>query len=283
MKYFSLLESCLDPKYQLICQPASDNYDCGDTAQREGMFAFAAYLLHKLGKMDNNEYEFCKERYAKVISLLNDPNHLGLIRRYPDTTYWGGFSDRLSRDQSTPNVIAMGLLNGSDLKRFFFAHLKYRALLFLTNTRANAAMPPGYPGYNAAAYAWKLPDITVLSFHGLYIRAANAWLLYPLLWLTDLEILVNAIIKVISYGQTPSNNDDLSQLMCQYQSEICMPTLWSKMAKWIYNKFRPYPAQAGNATNPAQAAMNAYFNGDNPGPRLDMVYQEINSYFYGRW
>lgn len=276
MKYFPIVEPSLEPQFKMLAQLLT--HDPGDTAQREGMFAIALHILKKLDKIDADEFNFCVDRYIKNIGLLNDPNHPGLIRRYPDPAYWGGQSDRLSRDQSVSNVIAMGFLDRGLLKNFFLAHLKYRALLFLTNTRANWAWPPGDPRYSAAAYKWKLPDLTVLSFHGLYIRGFNAWLLYPLLWLTDLEILVNAIIKVVSYSQMPTNNDDLSHLLTQYQSELVMPTLWSKMAKWIY-RLRKYPANSGQADNPAQATMNAYFDSADPGPALNEVYREINAFF----
>lgn len=275
MKYFSLINPSLESKFKMIAQPDGDP---GDTAQREGMFAFAAHILHKLGKMDQAEYDFCKDRYVKVISLLNDPNHNGLIRRYPDPTYWGGLSDRLSRDQSVPNVIAMGFLSRDKLKDFFFAHLKYRALLFLTNTRNNWAWPPGDARYNANDYKWKLPDLTLGSFHAMYIRSFNCKWLYPLLYILDLDLLGSAIIKVAFYAKDATNNDDLNHLMVQYQADLVMPTLWSKIAKWVYKK-RAYPTNSGNATNVAQATMNAYFRGNNPGPALEQVYQEINEYF----
>lgn len=279
MKYFDLIKPSIDAN-GVITQGVNDGFDGGDTAQREGMFAFGAYILHKLGKMDDAEYQFCTDRYAKIVSLLNDPNHSGLLRRYPNLPFWGAYSDRLSRDQATSNVPAMGFLHRSALKSFIWAHLKYRGLLFLTNTRVNGS----YPG--DANYAWKLPDVTVMSFHGMYVRAFKAWPLYPLLWLTDLEILVNSIIKVVSYANNPYNNDDLSHLMVLYQSELSMPTLWSKMAKWIY-RLRKYPAGHGDAKNPAQATMNAYFEYNSnevaewQGPALNLVYQEINDHFFG--
>lgn len=227
--------------------------------------------------MNYEEYRFIKERYAKVLSLLNDPNHPGFIRRYPDPAYWGGLSDRLSRDQSIANVIGMGVLDRDHLKKFFIAHLKYRALLFTTNTRKNWAWPPGDSRYNAQDYKWKLPDLTLGSFHAAYIRAFNARWAYPLLLILDLDLLGGAIAKLF-YAKDPSANDDLNHLLTQYQSQLVMPTPWSKLAHWVYSH-RKFPNNAGDAKNPAQACMNAYFNGNNPGPRLDLVYQEINDYF----
>lgn len=282
MKYFPIVEPWLEPKFQLIAQSPPD-YDPGDTAQREGMFMFGAFLLFNLELMDHTEFFFVQERYEKILDLLNDPNHPGFIRRYPDPSYWGGLSDRLSRDQCVPNVVAMGYCSteaarnpSTHLWSFFKAHLK-RALLFTTNTRNNWAWPPGDPRYNADDYRWKLPDITFGSFHALYIRAfRNKWL-YPLLLILDLDLLGSSILK--AFIKDPTQNDDLNHLMCQYQAEVSMPTPWSKLAKWIYKKYRMYPSNSGDATNPAQACMNAYFRGTNPGPKLEIIYQSINKHY----
>lgn len=286
MKYFPIVEPWLEPKYKLIAQPPppiSDS-DPGDTAQREGMFMFAAFILFQMEKMDATEFFFIQSRYMKVLDLLGDPNNPGFIRRYPDPSYWGGQSDRLSRDQCVPNIAAMAYLPSESainpsrhLWNFFKAHLK-RGLLFTTNTRNNWAWPPGDPRYDAKKYKWKLPDLTFGSFHAMYIRSFRAWPLYPLLLLLDLDMLGGSIVKVLWYGKDPTSNDDLNHLITMYQAELTMPTPWSKLAKWVYRR-RLFPHLAGSATNPAQACLNSYFNGNNPGPRLDLVYQEITERF----
>lgn len=237
---------------------------------------FGAFCLFQMGKMDANEFFFIQSRYAKVLDLLNDPNHPGLLRRYPDPKYWGGQSDRFSRDQAVPNVAAMGYLPSEaalhpskHLWDFFKAHLKYSLLLFMTNTRKNWA-PNDAPT--------KLPDLTLGSFHALYIRSFRAKWLYPLLLLLDLDMLGGSLIKVLWYGRDPSNNDDLNFLVTLYQSELTMPTPWSKLAKWIYRR-RLFPQNYKQSTNPAQACLCSYFNGNNPGPRLDLVYEEITEHF----
>lgn len=279
MKYWPLIEPWLEPKYKLIAQPPPpvSDYDPGDTAQREGMFMFGAFLLYHLELMDDKEVLFIQDRYEKVLDLLNDPNHPGFLRRYPDPAYWGGQSDRFSRDQSIPNVIAMAYCStmkrrnpSKHLWNFFKDHLK-RGLLFTTNTRKNWA-----PNDSKK----KLPDLTIGSFHALYIRSFRAKWAYPLLWLLDIDLLGGSIAKLF-YAMNPSNNDDLNHILCMYQAELTMPTLWSKLAMWIY-KFRKFPSNSGDAKNPAQACMNAYFRGNNPGPKLEQVYQEINEHFFGK-
>ena len=256
MKWFPIIQPELDPKFQLITQPPP-GYDGGDTAQREGSFALCIALLHDLDQCEGSELLDMADRYAKVLTLLNDPNHKGWLRRWPDPSYWGGQSDRFSRDQAIPNVIAMGEMGQRKaLKAFILNHLK-RALLFSTNTRINAALP-GTP-----AYAWKLPDLTVLGFWSLYIRAFRAWALYPLLLAFDLDFVVSAAIKVLIYGKDSTNNDDINLINCILQAEHAMPTPWSKLAKWIY-RFRPYPANSGAATNPAQSLFKCVFPGQQP-------------------
>jgi hypothetical protein len=285
MKYFSKLQPWLEPKYGLVAQSPDSNYDPGDTAQREGMVMVGAYILWKSGKMSDAEFMYLEGRYQKVLSLLNDPNHKGLLRRYPDPTYWGGLSDRLSRDQSIPNVIAMGFVERFSLGRFYDAHQKYSWGWFMTNTRRNWAWPPGHPEYDAKKYRWKIPDITIMSFTGSYIRAFKQRdaISKIRLWFYDLDTLVGTISKVHSYGKNPNASDDLSHIMNLYQAEIESPTLISKLAFWYYFKNRPFPAppigrEVPKPTNPAQACMNQYFATGNAGPKLEVFYEDVNKY-----
>lgn len=188
LKYFNIIKSWLEPRYNLIAQPPP-GYDPGDSAQREGFYAVGIELLYRMGKCSAEEYEFTKTRYEEVLVRLSDPWNPGFIRRYPDAYYWGGQSDRLSRDQAIPNVVAMGFMNRKRLSAFFWGHLKSRALLFMTNTRNNWAWQPGHPEYDAQKYKWKLPDVTLFSFWATYIRAfQNKWL-SPLLWIFDLSLI----------------------------------------------------------------------------------------------
>lgn len=281
MKWFDILKPDLDPKYQLITQTASDNYDGGDCAQREGMFAFGAVILHDMGLMSSEELQFVSERYKKSLDLLNDPENPGFLRRYPDPAYWGGLSDRFSRDQSVPNVVAMGFMAPEHLKAFFRDHMR-RGLLFTTNTRKNWAWPPGHPEYDPKQYRWKLPDLTVLGFWGLYIRAFRCKWLYPLLWITDLDNLLGSINKVYNYGSNAEHSDDLNHLVTLYQAEMVMPTLWSKLALRIYKK-RPYPRLSGLRPAPgnaAQACFDHYFRDYiGKGPKLEEIYEPINRKF----
>lgn len=280
LKYFNIIRAWLEPGYNLIAQPPP-GYDPGDTAQREGMYAVGIELLYRLGKCSEEEYEFTKTRYNEVLIRLADPFNDGFIRRYPDPAYWGGQSDRLSRDQAIPNVVAMGFMNRKRLSMFFWGHLKSRALLFMTNTRNNWAWPPHDPRYDAKAYKWKLPDVTLFSFWAMYVRAFNNYLLYPMLVFLDLELLGSVLIKCFWYGRDRSKNDDLNLQIELLQTMVRMPTPVSKLAVWAYKKYRPYPNNSLGATNVAQACLNAYFrNPNHPGPKLEEVYQEITKHYF---
>src|SRR5690606_36918964 len=106
--------------------------------------------------------------------------------RHPDPSKWYSKSDVMSRDQATPNVIAMGLTNNRKLLLDFFkGHLK-RGLLFMTNTRHNE------PSNTKA----KLPDVTGPEFWGYYIRGFKLWFLWPILLIFDLETLITSLTKL---------------------------------------------------------------------------------------
>jgi hypothetical protein len=310
VRWFSILQPWLEPRYDMIAQPPP-GYDEGDTAQREGMFMIAVEVLHKIGECSTEERDFVRARYKRVLDLLNDPNNPGLIRRFANAPYWGSDSDRLSRDQATPNVIAMGLASREHLRKFFWAHLKHGWLLITNNTRRNGAtaenhgekwyefaeplkwhhrlvlkwripildVPKGYRNYN-----WKLPDLTVLDFHGLYLRAFGYKVAWPLLLITDLALLGGSYSKVYSYGKDAESSDDLNHLVSMYQAKMVMPTPLSWLAFRVYRK-RPYPRLSGLRPapgNPAQACFDHYFRDyADKGPKLEEIYEKVNKHFFG--
>jgi len=265
MKFFNLIKPSID-EFGLIAQL---NGDGGDTFQREGMFMFGAWCLFELYQMDLEEYEFIKARYRYVCEQLmcNNSNY----KRHVDQTKWYGHCDRMSRDQCVPNIISWGAIKScSRLKRrlfdFFCGHLK-RGLLFTTNTRKNGLLET----------KWKLPDITFIGFWAYYIRGFNLWFLYPLLCLFDLDLVINAIIKLY-YGKDPNNTDDLNFIISLIYAQKRLPTFMSKLAKMIYKK-RPLAKKHldYNEDFGPQSALNAYFRGGgaNEGPRLNEIYKPI--------
>lgn len=273
MKFFPIIESGLEPKYKMLAQPAP-GYDTGDSIQREGMYMLAVEALNIMGLCDDAEYYFAFERYNRILDLVADPKHRGLIRRYPDTSVWEGQSDRLSRDQATTNVISMGFTSPRRLKAFFKAHLKYSLGFFMNNTHDNGLMP------DDIGYVWKFPDLTLIGFWSLYIRAFMRFT--PLLWVFDLSLVLNSLLKVHVYAvENSSNSDDLSHIAALLQSELRAPTPLSRLAMRIYSH-RPYPKlkPGQTASNPAQACLIAYFRGDDPGPKLEEVFEPVTDHYF---
>lgn len=252
-KYYNLIKPNIDDFGVIANMPGNDE---GDSSNREGSFALVIRELYDLGRISEEDYNVLRMRYRDVLRNLKCGH--GGIRRGIDTSEWTGQNDVMSRDQWIPNVIACGSLGLDDLSYFFLGHL-LRGLLFTTNTCPNEYMT-GQPGGE-----WKLPDLTVLSSWGLYIRAYKAWLLYPFLIIFDIEILVNSCIIVYQSYYNPTETDVINQLNKLIQAKRRLPTPVS----WLSAHILKYDKRG------MQACLDAYFAPDLNGPRLNMVYKDI--------
>lgn len=225
--------------------------DGGDSFQRAGFVMIGYYLLHKQGLIDENIYINKVVGYDKRISKLENKKYPGVFaRNNTDDTKWYAHYDRMSRDQITSNIVALGLIFDSDsyyLKRIILSNLT-RAMLFTTNIRGNGAID----------MPLKLPDFTGPSIWGMYIRATHTTLLKPFLYLTDLALLADSMIITYHKAKDPTNSDDLSFLSSLIQSQETMPTFLSKLAVKIYNKRPKTNAQSKSLYGP-QTALDDYF------------------------
>lgn len=168
--------------------------DGGDTSHKMAHLAIAMHLLHS--DMDG----------IAAMALIH---RWGPMVRHPDIFKWYSNPKTFSRDQFSPRVIAASLLGlRSALNDFFSAHLKH-FLLFAWNT---------IPSWNEGTKA-KMPDITGLENLGFYIRGYRLYLFYPLLFIFDLETLINAIIK-----RFDSDFDINNGLAAQILAMKIMPT-----------------------------------------------------------
>jgi hypothetical protein len=273
-KYFNMLNGNID-SFGVITQNAQDNWDGGDTTQREGMFLCAMWYHLQANRVTQNDFEWSAVRYLRIIDRLNYGNGRSL-RRHPDPSKWYHDPNRMSRDQLTSNICALGYVDQNLLKQIMLKNL-LRMGLFATNTRENGATQanstpmttwqyvqyflgwrPSYP-----VWGWSLPDLTDPSIWGAYIRGLNWRVLWPLLLLTDLVNLVNALIILYETKQGTATDDQLSQQMLLLQSVYRMPTPVSKLAMRLYKK-----------TNPMNS-LNEYFAPANDGPAMNEIYQEI--------
>jgi hypothetical protein len=275
MKYFDLLKPNID-SFGVITQNANDSWDGGDTVQREGMFMCAMWYHYQAGRITIEDYAEMLSRYLAIIQKLNYDNGHSL-RRHPDQSKWYYGTEVMSRDQLTPNLIALGYGAPYILKQFLLKHM-LRGMLFTTNSRENGAVvgnnptmtrmqkikyalglyDPGVPCFD-----WKLPDITDPSIWGAYVRGLNYKLLYPTLLLSDWILVIGALGTYYQTKKGTVTNDQNTQQMLLLQSRHAMPTLVSRLAMWIYKK-----------TNPMNA-LNGYFSPAGDGPAMNQIYAEI--------
>src|SRR5574337_1104454 len=131
-KYFDMLNGNID-SFGVITQNANDSWDGGDTTQREGMFLCAMKYHYDAGRIGYQDWSDMANRYRNVIARL-DYDAAWSLRRHPDLTKWYGDPDRMSRDQLTSNLCALGYCDKKELRWLLFRHAM-RAMLFTTNTR----------------------------------------------------------------------------------------------------------------------------------------------------
>lgn len=212
-------------KYGLL---VGSKEDPGDSCHRTCMYYLGIILFL------SEEWLFRHKASRAITQLCYDyPNSIYV--RHPSSGWWSD-PDRLSRDQATPLVILMSIVNKRKLWHFFWAHLSRG--FFFWNTRRNGATPynhgkpkhPGDPNSTLYDYTKKLPDIG-LSFISLYIRTLRLWPLYPLLYILDLEHLISSILWYFK-----KETDILNHLIVTQYSNLVYPTLWSWLALKLLNK-----------------------------------------------
>ena len=208
--------------------------DGGDTCQREGMFWSLLKMMKtndttKYTRTKENEISLSEEHYLKVMERLHVAP--GVFVRHPnpkwDTSDW----DRMSRDQLQPMIIAAGFWSRKELNKIARGHLG-RGFLFANNTRKNGANKFTHGkdiGGEVRDYNWKFPDPTAFDIWGNFIRAYNSWLLYPLLFLFDLELLGGSII----WRFFPKHNITMNHTLSLMQARHRMPTPISWLSEKI--------------------------------------------------
>lgn len=170
-----------------------------------------------------------RDFYQLVIDQLKTKS--GLFIRHPDPDKWYSETNRFSRDQLTPLLIAMSLMGDKkELLGIFKKHLK-RALLFAWNTRHNwVYLDRGehFRKHPEVEYrpGWKLPDVTGPEIWAIYIRGFYLVWLYPLLIFCDLFTLGGAIITRLK-----KKRDDVSNhvAIC-YLASLIMTTPVMRLA-----------------------------------------------------
>lgn len=235
-------------EYGLIVQADGDG---GDTAQRMGMYGFALALT---GEVPSNNFSFSRA----LRSLEIEP---GVCVRHPFQTDFRSDPKHFSRDQQDPLIIAAGAWeNRSFVKRMFVSQIK-------------------------RLFTYQNKDIGGPATAGIYIRALNAWYLWPLLLLCDLQLLFNAFAIWYRSRNNPDYVDDNNHIMRLAQAQYDLPTPVSFAARKLYRRIRPINfgcvmIHPGEYHHPVYGALWWYHRADNGGnPEIAELYRPIIELF----
>lgn len=260
-------------EYQMIVQLDRDG---GDSCQRMGMYYVGLKLL-------GIEKDFLgrKPSLGLIHAISTLRCGLGNFKRHPDKNKWYSDPDRMSRDQVTPIICALGLYGFKwILWDFLIAHIL--RLGFTTNTRRNHTYKPSDPRYTGPhhkySHKWKLPDFTGPEFWSSIFRGLDWWFMYPLFFLGDLENLVNTLIIVFHRAKDRTEADDLNHIISTKFSLEKYPTPIIKWSWKIYNKYRPLakrPPQSYSTKSGPQSALRYYFQIPRGGGPMDELWRPL--------
>lgn len=268
---------------------ASDKFEGGDTAHREGAFIFFSALT-------GGDMSYLRQWYHQIKLLLAHPIEKGVWRRHPDVGKWYGDWDRMSRDQATSLVVAMSILGLEDELEIFYGCL-FRRGSFMTNSRHNGVYPFWHGLHDPRRekkWADKKPfyrrDFCGPEFWAIYWRFKIArrgwkyWWAYPLVWLGDVENLINSLIKVRWYGIDPDNADDNNHILISAHAQRVTETFILRLSRRYYFRRRPHAGdpylKEYEVTNGPMSAMRKYYdgsawNGDGASPPLDRLGEKV--------
>jgi len=211
----------------LIVQGASATSqagDGGDTAQREGMYAFGQWCRIAMGHWELPMMHPAKCPFSVAIRILETAP--GIFVRHPDQLGFRSDPAHFSRDQQRPLVIACGAWN----ERVILWKMALRQIGRLGRYQNGDWPIP----YNLGEYIRAFKMSAPVAFWPLY------WVMWwPVLWFTDLFLIGNAIAIMISTYKKPDDVDDNNFILTLTQAYFSLPTPISWIARKLYSWFRP--------------------------------------------
>lgn len=226
----------------LVCTlEANGARDGGDTCANEFTILYCQYA----GKQTKPTKDQQAEMQHKLRAVYDAPS--GLYVRHPDPAKWYSDTDRFSRDQMRPLLYFLGLnvqckSAKAHKQNLFKAHAK-RGFLFTWNTKRNFqyGTEAEHKAKSTPDVAWdygtKTPDFTGPEVWASWLRAWRVWPLWPVLWLLDLQLLINTILT-LGNPKTDMRNHALGT---DFAARI-MPTPVSLLNKHIYRCMKPQKA-----------------------------------------
>lgn len=272
-------------EWGLLVQSRAER-DGGDSCARTCAFYFLLKILKpsKAKEMDS--------KVSSMLDVLESPAHANHYLRHPDRTSWYGNPDYghqyFSRDQAIPLVLCMGIYK-QYRKLWGFTVAWLCRLMWMTNIRRNGMYPTKelHHRFGASNKHWnfkpKLPDFAP-QLLGLIIRSFYPYSLplYPVLLITDLELLVDGSLKVLFQSKMRKmlNGDQQNHVLCLIQAQYIMPTPVSALARWIYKRFsKKLSVTLGTSSyipsNGVQSRLQWFFREAKGDPPLDLVFKPI--------
>lgn len=221
-KYLSILQPAID-KFDLIAETTGDG---GDSAQREGSLLVYAYCALQEGKITQAEFDEIQDRYLANYKRLREKCMPGEIRRHVDESMWYGENLRMTRDQWTPNVVAIGIIkNNLKVKLDMLLGMALRGFLFTTSFYKNHEPK--------SRSSFKSPDLTVLSSWS-YVLRWFGWAFFPLIALFDIDLLIGSLIWKYRISKPDNTNTDiLNHVISLLQAKYKCPTPISWLARKV--------------------------------------------------
>jgi len=183
--------------------------EVGDSCQRMGMVMCYENWTGKQVLSYRNDFNIARE-------LLYPP------RRHPNPDIWEGQEGSLSRDNAVPMIAA-----NSYYAKWICKKLLKRFGFFWN-----------YKNIAGEVKAFPITDFAGLKVWGAIIRSAGWWYLYPLLIITDLFLLINALLRVLSSKIKPTHtSDDLNIQVLLGQASRRYPTPLGWLANLVYFRY----------------------------------------------
>jgi len=207
--------------------------DTGDSAQRAGTF-FALCSMSNLNADYVVGYDRCIDSHTA---------RPGIYRRSPDPKFWGYNTNNFSRDQYQALQLAFAARRDSKRLQESMSALKSRKF-FHQNTHPGTDAPPDFR---------KTPDFSHPSHFSVHIRGRKLTLFTPLLYVIDLFLLGDLVLRQFTDTANDVDNMIAPQLLF---ANLQMPTFVSKLAMKLYlrtnfmTKLRQYHGPARNGIIP---------------------------------
>ena len=259
-------------KWGLLVQAPFRNHDGGDSCSRTGTYYFLSGLLRPI------RFPMLRLQFRSFVRLIEAPMHRDHYMRHPDPSRWYGDIHRgweyFSRDQAVPLVLGMGLYKCySELWGFTLEWLK--RFMWMTNYRENGS-DPRKDRNRIPDFAPQLLGCIIRSFYPYSLS------LYPLLLITDLELLFSALIKVLGQNHMRKmlNGDQQNYTLRLIQAQYFLPTPLSALARWIYASFTGALDKSPKnprytPANGVQSRLQYFYREEKGDPPLDIVFRPI--------